>query len=76
VLLIVHQEMIRTLQQPAERKQRGPVGPVTRLNPETEAIVTPVTRSTMQEVRAIAPAGLDQTSTTVDVTDVNYWLPQ
>ena len=70
VLLIVHQEMIRILQQPAQRKPRGPVGPVTHLNPETEMIVTPVTRSTMQEVRATAPAGLDQASAIVDVTDV------
>lgn len=79
VLLVVHEQMTKTLQQPpdqpqARHKSLGPI-PVASIDRErigTSIAVAPVTRSSMQ--KSVAAAG--ETVTAVDLADVNYWLPQ
>lgn len=79
VLLIVHQQMTKALQRQrpehlaAAQLNLGPipVSMIDRRQAASEATVAPVTRSSMQESAAAA-----QLHETVDLADINYWLPQ
>jgi hypothetical protein len=80
VLLIVHQEMTKALQQPpvqpeARHKTLGPipVATIDRDQPGTSLVLAPVTRSSMQQSAVVAL--LDEAATGIDLADVNYWLP-
>jgi hypothetical protein len=85
VLLVVHEQIIKALQQGPERlaildRHIGPI-PVARFDRRYSATadrVGLVTRSSMEEVRSAVGMLLpdESSATTIDIADINYWLPQ
>jgi hypothetical protein len=83
VLLIVYQEIIRTLQQQPEQlvfrdRNLGPI-PVTqveRQSAEPAGRLSLVTRESMEQVRKESRTSGDASASSIDITDLNYWMPQ
>jgi hypothetical protein len=83
VLLIVYQEIIKTLQQRPEQlvfrdRNLGPI-PVThvdRHSPAPAGQVSLVTRESMEKAREESRASGDASAGPIDITDLNYWMPQ
>jgi hypothetical protein len=83
VLLIVYQEIIKTLQRQPEQlvfrdRNLGPI-PVTQIDrqsPTPAGQVSLVTRETMEKARGESRASDDASASMLDITDLNYWMPQ
>jgi hypothetical protein len=83
VLLIIHQEIIRTLQQRPEHIAIRNLGPIPVVHaeqrfPETAGELRLVTRESMEQAREASRSlsADDASANTVDITDLNYWMPQ
>jgi hypothetical protein len=83
VLLIIHKEIIRTLQQPPEQFSIRNLGPIPvvqaeQRSPETAVELHLVTRESMEQARdasrILSPG--DASASTTDITDLNYWVPR
>ena len=84
VLLIIYQEIIWTLQQPLEQFAIWSLGPIpvvyaSQQGRGTAGDLSLVTRGSMeqtQEASRMLISGDDASAGTIDISDINYWMPQ